>query len=68
MPLPRPLMVVVGLPPTGTTLLQTLLGCDPDAVVLPFWQLRRPYPIPRRRLEAPQGAGPPRLHGMRLAG
>jgi hypothetical protein len=42
---------VVGLPRTGTTLLHTLLGCDPAAVVLPFWQLRRPYPIPRRRLK-----------------
>jgi hypothetical protein len=50
-PLPRPLMVVVGLPRTGTALLHTLLGCDPAALVLPFWQLRRPYPIPPRRLE-----------------
>jgi hypothetical protein len=49
-PLWRPL-VVVGLPRTGTTLLQSLLGCDPQALVLPFWQLRRPYPIPRRRLD-----------------
>jgi Sulfotransferase family len=44
-------VVVVGLPRTGTTLLHTLLGCDPEALVLPFWQLRRPYPIPRRRLD-----------------
>jgi hypothetical protein len=51
MPLPQPLIVVVGLPRTGTTLLHTLLGCDPEALVLPFWQLRRPYPIPRRRLD-----------------
>jgi len=50
-PLPQPLIVVVGLPRTGTTLLHTLLGCDPDALVVPFWQLRRPYPIPRRRLD-----------------
>src|SRR5215217_3423456 len=49
-PLWRPL-VVVGLPRTGTTLLHTLLGCDPAALVVPFWQLRRPYPIPRRRLD-----------------
>jgi Sulfotransferase family len=34
---PRPL-VVVGLPRTGTTLLHALLGCDPAAFVLPFWQ------------------------------
>jgi hypothetical protein len=49
-PVNRPL-VVVGLPRTGTTLLHALLGCDPAALVLPFWQLRRPYPIPRGRLE-----------------
>jgi hypothetical protein len=49
-PLWRPL-VVIGLPRTGTTLLHTPLGCDPEALVLPFWQLRRPYPIPRRRLD-----------------
>jgi hypothetical protein len=48
---PRPL-VVVGLPRTGTTLLHALLGCDPAAFVLPFWQqLRRPYPVPRGRLD-----------------
>ena len=56
-PLPRPLVVVVGLPRTGTTLLHTLLGCDPDALVLPFWQLRRPYPIPRAK--APGRSGTP---------
>lgn len=55
-PLPRPL-VVVGLPRTGTTLLHTLLGCDPEALVLPFWQLRRPYPIPRAK--APGRSGTP---------
>ncbi|SRR6266540_1310817 len=49
-PVPGPL-VVVGLPRTGTTLLHALLGCDPAALVLPFWQLRRPYPVPRGRLE-----------------
>ena len=51
MPLPQPLIVVVGLPRTGTTLLHTLLGCDQEALVLPFWRLRRPYPVPRRRLD-----------------
>jgi hypothetical protein len=55
-PLPRPL-VVVGLPRTGTTLLHTLLGCDPQALVLPFWRLRRPYPIPRAK--APGRSGTP---------
>jgi Sulfotransferase family len=44
-PLRRPL-VVVGLPRTGTTLLHALLGRDPEAFVLPFWQLRDPYPLP----------------------
>jgi hypothetical protein len=55
MPLPQPLIVVVGLPRTGTTLLPTLLGCDQEALVLPFWQLRRPYPVPRRRLDRRPG-------------
>jgi Sulfotransferase family len=51
-PRPRPLIVVVGLPRTGTTLLHTLLGCDPQALVLPLWQLRRPYQGRRRPDEA----------------
>jgi hypothetical protein len=56
-PPPRPL-VVVGLPRTGTTLLHTLLGCcDPAALVLPLWQLRRPYPIPTAK--APGRSGTP---------
>ena len=39
-------VVVLGLPRTGTTLLHALLGCDPEALVLLFWQLRQPYPLP----------------------
>ncbi|HEX6674591.1 MAG TPA: sulfotransferase, partial [Actinomycetes bacterium] len=49
-PVPPPL-VVVGLPRTGTTLLHALLGCDPAAFALPFWQLRRPYPVPPGRMD-----------------
>ena len=46
-------IVVVGLPRTGTTLLQAVLGCDPEALVLPFWQLRQPYPVPAAGLRRP---------------
>jgi hypothetical protein len=46
----RPL-VIVGLPRTGTTLLQSLLACDPERAGLPFWQLMRPIPHPDRPLD-----------------
>lgn len=46
--LQRPL-IIVGLPRTGTTLLQSLLACDPQRAGLPFWQLMRPIPHPSRR-------------------
>ena len=49
-PLPLPL-VVAGLPRTGTTLLHTLLGLDPEAIAFRFWELRRPYPLARTRLD-----------------
>ena len=47
-PLP---LIVLGLPRTGTTLAAYAVGCVPAAFVLPFWQLRRPYPIPSGRLD-----------------
>jgi hypothetical protein len=31
---------------SGTTLLQMLLGCDPDARLLEFWEAMRPWPAP----------------------
>ena len=43
----RPLdaaVVVTGLPRTGTTLLHNLLGLDPGARVLRFWEALRPVP------------------------
>lgn len=42
---------VVGLPRTGTTLLQNLLACDPERRALPFWQLLRPVPDPHRSFD-----------------
>jgi len=51
-PLRTPLLVL-GLPRTGTTLLHALLGCDPEALVLPFWRLRQPYPLPAAGLHRP---------------
>ena len=48
--LARPLFVV-GLPRTGTTLLQQLLACAPTRAALKFWQLLRPIPRPERRFD-----------------
>lgn len=41
-------VVVVGLPRSGTTLLQQLLACDPDNRSLLFWEATRPAPPPER--------------------
>lgn len=46
----RPLFIV-GLPRTGTTLLQNLLACSPSRAALKFWQLLRPIPRPERRFD-----------------
>lgn len=40
----RPLFVV-GLPRTGTTLLQNLLAQEPDSRALEFWELSNPAPL-----------------------
>lgn len=40
----RPIVVVVGLPRTGTTALHRLLACDPDAHAPPTWEVWRPLP------------------------
>lgn len=37
---------IVGLPRTGTTKLQRLLGRDPAAQSLPFWKILNPAPFP----------------------
>lgn len=39
---------VVGLPRSGTTLLQQLLACDPENRSLLFWEARCPAPPPER--------------------
>lgn len=46
----RPLFIV-GLPRTGTTLLQNLLATAPRRAALKFWQLLRPIPRPERRFD-----------------
>jgi hypothetical protein len=44
-PIPRPLFIL-GLPRTGTTLLHTLLACDPNARALRLWEGMFPTPPP----------------------
>jgi hypothetical protein len=39
-------LVVIGLPRTGTTLLQRLLASDPDANAVLWWECRSPTPWP----------------------
>jgi Sulfotransferase family len=52
----RPLAVrfaVAGMGRSGTTLLQRLLGCDPDVCFLPTWQAMRPVPPVRNGVIQP---------------
>ncbi|MGH8453246.1 MAG: sulfotransferase family protein, partial [Nevskiales bacterium] len=46
-------LVIVGLPRTGTTLLQRLLACDPQLYSMPWWESRYPVPFPGESLQAP---------------
>ncbi|MFP5304915.1 MAG: sulfotransferase family protein, partial [Gammaproteobacteria bacterium] len=46
-------LVVVGLPRTGTTLLQRLLAQDTQFYSMPWWESRYPVPFPGEDLEAP---------------
>jgi hypothetical protein len=39
-------IIAMGEARSGTTLLQILLGCDPDARLLEFWEVMRPTPPP----------------------
>jgi hypothetical protein len=41
----RPI-IVMGEARSGTTVLQMLLGCDPESRLLEFWELMRPSPPP----------------------
>lgn len=46
-------LVIVGLPRTGTTLLQRLLACDPQFYSMPWWESRYPVPFPGESLQSP---------------
>jgi hypothetical protein len=47
-------VVIVGLPRTGTTLLQRLLSCDPHFYSMPWWESRYPVPFPGEDLKNPE--------------
>jgi len=46
-------IVIVGLPRTGTTLLQRVLAQDPQFYSMPWWESRYPVPFPDESLQAP---------------
>lgn len=46
-------IVIVGLPRTGTTLLQRVLACDPNLYSMAWWESRYPVPFPGESLQAP---------------
>lgn len=46
-------LIIVGLPRTGTTLLQRLLAQDPQFYSMPWWESRYPVPFPNEDLKAP---------------
>ncbi|MFC5697195.1 sulfotransferase family protein [Pseudomonas sp. GCM10022186] len=46
-------LVIVGLPRTGTTLLQRLLAVDPQFSKAQWWETRYPAPLPGEPLEQP---------------
>lgn len=46
-------LVIVGLPRTGTTLLQRVLSCDPQLYSMPWWESRYPVPFPGESLRDP---------------
>ncbi len=48
-----PPLVIVGLPRTGTTLLQRMLSCDPDLYSMHWWESRYPVPFPDEDLMSP---------------
>lgn len=47
-------LVIVGLPRTGTTLLQRTLAVDPQFAKAQWWETRYPAPLPGETLEQPQ--------------
>jgi hypothetical protein len=46
-------LVIVGLPRTGTTLLQRMLAVDPQFSKAQWWETRYPAPLPGETLEQP---------------
>jgi hypothetical protein len=48
-----PPLVIVGLPRTGTTLLQRVLSCDPDLYSMHWWESRYPVPFPGEDIKNP---------------
>ncbi|MNF68694.1 Sulfotransferase domain protein [compost metagenome] len=46
-------LVIVGLPRTGTTLLQRVLSVDPRFSKAQWWETRYPAPLPEESLERP---------------
>lgn len=46
-------IVVVGLPRTGTTLLQRVLSADPQFYPMLWWETRYPVPFPGESLQTP---------------
>ncbi|WP_280291706.1 sulfotransferase [Pseudomonas sp. BN417] len=46
-------LVIVGLPRTGTTLLQRVLAVDPQFSKAQWWETRYPAPLPGEALEQP---------------
>ncbi len=50
-------IVIVGLPRTGTTLLQRILSCDPRLYPMRWWEARFPTPMP----DAPIAGPDPRI-------
>ncbi|HOM13985.1 MAG TPA: sulfotransferase [Rubrivivax sp.] len=61
-------LVIVGLPRTGTTLLQRILGCDARLYPLLWWETRFPVPLPAPETSAqamPGAALDPRIERAR---
>ena len=46
-------VLIVGLPRTGTTLLQRVLACDPSFYSMPWWESRYPVPFVDEDLKTP---------------
>lgn len=46
-------VVIVGLPRTGTTLLQRVLACDARFYSMPWWESRYPVPFPEEDVREP---------------